>query len=228
VYVRADTRFLPAQGGGMHTHRHAVQGQFLQNGCALSAGAALTWVAALLGEADVGRLLDDLEAAGISPSETPVFTPYLAGERTPHDDPALTAAFSGLTLSTTRLHVVQAVLEGTAMALGDCHHALAAGGGPVDRIRLVGGGSRSRLWASLIASAIRHPLELSTTGAYGPALGAARLARAGLGGPLIASDTIDDIVEPRSELGEALRGKRPAFASHLSLREARGPAVSPA
>ena len=224
VYVRSDSRFLPAQGGGMHTHRHAVEGLFLQNGCILSAGAALNWVALLVGEADVGGgLLDDVEAAGISPSETPVFTPYLAGERTPHDNPALTAAFSGLTLSTTRLHLVQSVLEGTALALGDCHRALAVAGSAVDRVRLVGGGSRSRLWASLIASEIGTPLELSGTGAYGPALGAARLARAGLGGALIASDTVEDIVEPRPDLADALRSKRPAFASHLALRPAAGP-----
>ena len=31
VYVRTDARFLPAHGGGMHTHRHAVQDLFLQN-----------------------------------------------------------------------------------------------------------------------------------------------------------------------------------------------------
>jgi xylulokinase len=84
------------------------------------------------------------------------------------------------------------------------------------------------VWASLIASAIGYPLELSTTGAYGPALGAARLARAGLGGALIASDTIDDIVEPRSDMAEALGSKRPAFASHLALRSGPGPPVSPA
>jgi len=222
VYVRSDSRFLRALGGGMHTHRHAVEGLFLQNGCILSAGAALTWVALLVGEADVGGgILDEVEAAGISPSETPVFTPYLAGERTPHDNPALTAAFSGLTLSTTRLHLVQSVLEGTALALGDCHRALA--GSAVDRVRLVGGGSRSRLWASLIASELGTPLELPGTGAYGPALGAARLARAGLGGPLIASDMVEDIVEPRPDLADALRSKRPAFASHLALRPAAGP-----
>jgi sugar (pentulose or hexulose) kinase len=81
----------------MHTHRHAVEGLFLRNGCILSAGAALNWVASLVGHADVGGgLLNDVEAAGISPSDTPVFTPYLAGERTPHHNPALTAAFSGL------------------------------------------------------------------------------------------------------------------------------------
>lgn len=218
VYVRSDSRFLPAHGGGMHTHRHAVEGLFLQNGCTLSAGAALNWVAALVGERDLGVLLNELEAASIAATETPVFTPYLAGERTPHDDPGLTAAFSGLTLSTTRLHLVQSVLEGTAMALGDCHRALAAGDSTVDRIRLVGGGSRSRLWSSLIASAIGHPLELSRTGANGPALGAARLARAAMGGALVATDALDDIVEPRPDLAGALASKRQAFASHLALR----------
>jgi xylulokinase len=185
-------------------------------------------LAALVGAADVSTLLDEVEAAIVSPSETPVFTPYLSGERTPHDDPALTAAFSGLTLSTTRLHLVQSILEGTALALGDCHSALAGAHNAVDRVRLVGGGSRSRLWSSLIASEIGRPLELSGTGAYGPALGAARLARAGLNGPLIADDRVDDVVEPRSDLAAALRSKRPAFASHLALRRVGGADVSPA
>jgi xylulokinase len=78
----------------------------------------------------------------------------------------------------------------------------------------------------LIASEIGRPLEVSATGAYGPALGAARLARAALNGPLIADDRVDDVIEPRSDLADALRSKRPAFASHLALRRVRGADVS--
>ena len=125
VYFLANDRFVPARSGGMHTHRHAVPGLFCQNAVVLSAGAALAWVATLL-RSDVATLVAEVEAARLSPADTPVFTPYLAGERTPHDDPTLTAAFSGLSHDTGPLHLVQAVLEGVALALADGHDALIA------------------------------------------------------------------------------------------------------
>jgi len=218
VYLVANDRFLPALGGGMHTHRHAVNGLFVQNSCVLSAGAALAWAATLVGAADVAALLAEVEAAAIPIRETPVFTPYLAGERTPHNDPSLAACFSGLTLSTTRLHLVQAVLEGVALALGDCHQALLSTSAPIGAVTLVGGGARSGFWSRLIASAIGRPLKRSATAAVGPALGVARLARAGVGGPLIANgDGRADEIAPSREMTEQLARKRAAFEAHPGL-----------
>ncbi|WP_158266638.1 xylulokinase [Alsobacter soli] len=219
VYFLANDAFLPARGGGMHTHRHAVEGLFAQNGCILSAGAALEWVAQLVGAEDAGRLVAQVEAAGLPVTETPVFTPYLAGERTPHDDAGLTGAFSGLTARTTRLHLAQAVLEGVALALADCHAALASTGAAIHRASLVGGGAKSRLWSTLVASAVNMPLGRSNTAAVGPALGAARLARLGVGGPLLAeADHTEDWILPDGGIAEALAAKRARFARHLALR----------
>ncbi|RDJ22290.1 xylulokinase [Bosea caraganae] len=221
VYFLANDRFLPARGQGMHTHRHAVEGLFAQNGCILSAGAALSWVAGIVGASDIPKLIREVEAAGIPISETPVFTPYLTGERTPHDDAGLTGAFSGLSMATTRLHLVQAVLEGVALALGDCHRALLWTGAKTEQVALVGGGSHSPLWANLVASAIGMPLTRSQSAAVGPALGAARLARQGIGGPLLADagDAADDSeIQPIQAMAEALAAKRARFERHLALR----------
>jgi xylulokinase len=219
VCFLANDRFLPARDQGMHTHRHAVGGLFGQNGCVLSAGAALTWVASLVGAGDIPRLMREVEAAGLAIADTPVFTPYLAGERTPHDDAALTGAFSGLTMAMTPLHLVQAVLEGVALALADCHEALRGSGARIERLALVGGGARSRLWARLIASAIGMPLSVADDAAIGPALGAARLARLGVGGPLLADDAGADHVEivPAPALADALAEKRRRYERHLML-----------
>jgi xylulokinase len=221
VYFLANDHFLPARGQGMHTHRHAVDGLFAQNGCVLSAGAALNWVATLVGASDIPRLVGEVEAADIAIADAPVFTPYLAGERTPHDDAGLTGSFSGLTLATTPLHLVQAVLEGVAMALGDCHDALRSTGARIERLALVGGGSRSRLWASLVASAVGMKLSVSQSASVGPALGAARLARQGIGGPLLAQSDADHAsseILPVAAMTEALASKRARFARHLALR----------
>src|SRR4029077_19176191 len=135
------------------------------------AGDSLAWVAGLLGRSDVGRLVAETEAAELSPDATPVFTPYLSGERTPHDNPRLTATFSGLTHMTGPLHLVQAVLEGVALALADGHAALAADGARIERIALTGGGARSALWARLVAAAIGQPLHLAADQRSGPAIG---------------------------------------------------------
>jgi xylulokinase len=217
VYFLANDTFVPARSGGMHTHRHAVRGLFCQNAVVLSAGAAFTWVARLLG-ADVGALIAEVEATGLSPAETPVFTPYLAGERTPHDDPTLTAAFSGLGHDTGPLHLAQAVMEGVALALADGHDALTGSGARIDAVTLTGGGARSRLWTRLIAAAIGLPVSVQTDAATGPALGAARLARQGMGGPLIggaASPAARIDVEP--PLREQLLQKRILFRKHPDL-----------
>jgi xylulokinase len=181
----------------------------------------LNWVATLVGASDIPRLVGEVEAADIAIADAPVFAPYLAGERTPHDDAGLTGSFSGLTLATTPLHLVQAVLEGVAMALGDCHDALRSTGARIERLALVGGGSRSRLWASLVASAVGMKLSVSQSASVGPALGAARLARQGIGGPLLAQSDADHAsseILPVAAMTEALASKRARFARHLALR----------
>jgi xylulokinase len=217
VYFVANDRFVPAHGGGMHTHRHAVPGLFAQHAVTLSAGAALAWIAGLLGRRDIGGLIAEVEAACLPPDATPVFTPYLAGERTPHDNPLLTATFSGLTNMTGPLHLAQAVLEGVALALADGHAALTADGARIERIALTGGGARSALWARLVAAAIGQPLCLAADQRSGPAIGAARLARAAVGGPLIAeAGSAAPIVEVDPRLSEQLARKRALFHEHLS------------
>ncbi|MGE7472336.1 xylulokinase [Bosea sp. NPDC003192] len=218
VYFLANEDFRPARGQGMHTHRHAVKGLFAQNGCILSAGAALAWVAALVGASDIPTLIAEVEAAALPIAEAPVFTPYLSGERTPHDDAGISAAFSGLRMGMGRLHLVQAVLEGVALALADCHRALLSTGAAIDEVSLVGGGARSGLWSRLIASAIGLPLRRAEAAAVGPALGAARLARLGIGGPLIAAEAERASIPPDPAMTDALAAKRAAYERHLALR----------
>ncbi len=216
VYFLVNDVFAPARSGGMHTHRHAVPNLYCQNAVVLSAGAALAWVAALL-RADIDALMAEVDAAGLSPLETPVFTPYLSGERTPHDDPSLTAAFSGLTHTIGPLALVQSVLEGVALAIADGHDALLGSGARIADVTLTGGGARSRLWARLIAAAIGLPLRVQSDARSGPALGAARLARQGTGGPLIASRGTTGIVAVDSTLRGQLLAKRALFRKHLAL-----------
>ena len=212
VYFVANRRFAPSLDRGMHTHRHAVGDLYCQQAVVLSAAASLAWIAGIVGAHDVGELVAAVEQAGIDSAGTPLFTPYLGGERTPHDDSALTASFAGLSFATARLHLVQAVMEGVALALRDCQDALESAGAKPARLVLIGGGSRSRFWASLIASALDRTLSIPEGAASGPALGAARLARAAMGGPLIATRPRAIEIAPDPARRAALAAKRAAFA----------------
>jgi len=184
VYFVADDHFAPAHQKGMHTHRHAIPSLFARHGVVLSAASALTWIAGVVGAASVERFIADIESADLPPDEIPVFSPYLSGERTPHDDPLATATLSNLQSNTGALHIGRAVLEGVAFALADCQDALIEAGAPIARIALIGGGARSRLWAEIIATVLGRPLLLPYDAVFGPALGAARLARQSIGGDL--------------------------------------------
>jgi xylulokinase len=220
VYFVANDRFIPSLGSGMHTHRHAMPALYCQQGCILNAAGALAWIAGILGEPDVARLMAAVET-DCSVATTPIFTPYLSGERTPHDDAQLTAVFSGLTLSTQREDLVHAVLEGVALAFADCHRSLASTGVRIEEVALIGGGARSRRWSQLIASAIGLPLNVPSNAAVGPALGAARLARHALGLPLVANgDARAETVIPSDELAEALAAKRARYDSHRAISRA--------
>jgi xylulokinase len=218
VYFVANDRFVPALSGGMHTHRHAVPGLFAQHGVVLSAASALTWIAGLLGKTRIGQFIAEIESADLDPDHVPIFTPYLGGERTPYNDPHATGTFSNLRFATSPLHLGRAVLDGVALALADCHDALIADRAPIQDIALIGGGSRSLLWAEIIATVIGQPLRLPGNAALGPALGAARLARTATGGPLtLPKSEIGMLIAPRAEWRDAYLRKREGFRNQYLL-----------
>ena len=218
VYFVANDRFVPALSGGMHTHRHAVPELFAQHGVVLSAASALTWIARLLGKTRIDQFIAEIGSADLDPDQVPIFTPYLGGERTPHNDPHATGTFSKLRFTTSPLHLGRAVLDGVALALADCHDALLADQAPIQDVALIGGGSRSRFWAEIIATVIGQTLRLPGNAAFGPALGAARLARAAVGGPLILpKGESETVIAPRAEWRDAYLRKREVFRNQYLL-----------
>jgi xylulokinase len=82
-----------------------------------------------------------------------VLVPYLAGERTPNR-PSATGSLFGIRQDISRNELARAAYEGVVCGLLDGLDALIAAGAPVsrDRLVLVGGGSRSSAYRSLLAS----------------------------------------------------------------------------
>ena len=96
-----------------------------------------------------------------------------SGRRTPTRDAR--GAFCGLSVTHGRGALTRAVLEGVAFALRDCLDTVRdVGRRRQSRGRVSGGGSRSRLWLEIVASALEVPLEMMATD-QGSAFGAALL-----------------------------------------------------
>ena len=195
---------------GVHTFCHAIPGMWIQAGAILSAASCLAWISRLFGIAEA-ELLAPLGSRPQVPSPVS-FLPYLAGERTPHDDPVVRGMLDGLSHGTDREAIVQAVLEGVAFALADCRDVLADAGITVAEADAIGGGSRSRFWLSVLASVLNVPIHRFADGETGAAFGAARLGRLAVTG-----EAIDAVCTPprRIETFEPDRVLVDAYADRL-------------
>jgi xylulokinase len=215
VFFVANDSYRPNPEQGVHTFCHALPGQWHQMAVILSAAGCLRWVTQVTNAADEASLLQEIESADQKEfSRAPIFLPYLSGERTPHNDPNAKGVWFGLSHNTSRAALGYSVIEGVAFALLDGYRALQAAGTEVMSASLVGGGSKSRYWSSLLASALGIRLTRHSGGDLAAALGAARLAmlasapsldRATICGQPPMVDTIVpqndrmDVVQPRFE-----------------------------
>ncbi|SDX42855.1 xylulokinase [Albimonas donghaensis] len=174
VLFAATGRCLPAPDSAVHAFCHALPGMWCQMGVILSAASALDWFARIAGQ-PASALAAELDETAQAPGPV-AFLPYLAGERTPHNDAAVRGGFFGLSHAADRPMLTRAVMDGVAFCLRDCLDALRAAGQDVERATAVGGGSRSRVWLISVANALGVPIDIPASGEFGATLGAARLA----------------------------------------------------
>jgi xylulokinase len=159
----------------------------------LSAPGSLRWLRDVLGGG-----FDELvsEAERWPPgAEGLLFTPYLAGERTPHADPDARGAFAGLGLRHDRGALARAVLEGVAFGLRDSLELLRGLGVEPTVGRVSGGGARSELWLRIVASVLGVALE-RTAVEEGSAFGAALLGGVAAGVFGSAEEAVAACVRP--------------------------------
>lgn len=126
--------------------------------------------------------LTDL-AAGVAPGAGDVlFTPWLAGERSPVDDRDARGGFHNLSLRTTRADMVRAVLEGVAYNSRWLHEAVERfARRRLDPVRIIGGGAQSALWCQIHADVLGRTVERVVEPLNANLRGAALLAGVALG-----------------------------------------------
>jgi xylulokinase len=167
-----------------HTFCHVVPRVWYVMGVVLSAGGAFAWYRDQVGRdlVDTDRDARLVDEAAMVPAgaEGVTFLPYLQGERTPHRDASLRAAFLGLSLAHSRAHLTRAVLEGVCFALRDSLAILQELGLAPGHLLLTGGGARNPFIRRLQADIFGLPVT-TVNREEGPAYGAALLASVGVG-----------------------------------------------
>ena len=204
--------------GRLHTFCHAAPGRWHVMGVTNGAGLSLQYFRNLFGADGAGGKMSYDKLSEIAAEAQPgsgglLWAPYLFGERTPHLDAEARAAFVGITASTKYADFVRAVMEGVAFSLKDSFTLFAELGIPVERIRLGGGGARSKVWAQIQADVYGQAVELLEA-EEGGAFGAALLAGVGVG----AWDSVEsacaetvrvaEVVEPKNETAMAAAYER--------------------
>lgn len=175
VFVASDTFKVKYGKDILHSFCDST-GKYHMMGVTLSAaGSNKWWMEEILNSKDNKHEQKDIFNLG---KNKVFFLPYLSGERSPHNDPKAKGAFIGLSMTTKRCDMTQAVLEGVAFSLRDSLETVRSLGIDVNTIRIIGGGAKSILWRKIIANIFNTRVEIINS-EEGPAFGAAILAAVG-------------------------------------------------
>lgn len=206
VYFVANESYLPNADGAVHTFCHCIANTWHQMSVILSAASCLSWVTKITGAVDEQSLLAEIALEDFTKPCAVTFLPYLSGERTPHNNPKAQGVFFGLGHNTSRAVLGRAVLEGVAFAFADGQQVLLDTGTKIEQVSVIGGGARSGLWGTILASVLNRSLIYREGSEVGPAFGAARLARMAVTSELAATaclpGKIKHVIEADSVMAE--------------------------
>lgn len=169
---------------------HALHGywQFegLQNGAAgvfrwfRDEVAALEKAQAEKDRTDVFIKLDGMIKEVSAGSNGLLCMPYWAAAASPRWNIDARGMFVGLTFSHTRAHMARSCLEGIALEQRDIISSIKGNGIKVDKIRIIGGATKSEIWNQIQADVYNTPTETLKVKDAG-SLGAAMCGAVGVG-----------------------------------------------
>ncbi len=134
------------------TWAHGIPKKWVLLGVMQTAGASLRWFRDAFSCKDDSYTRYSELAKGVPPgSEGLIFLPFLMGERSPYWDPEAKGIFYGITYKHKKAHFIRAIMEGVGFGLKTILDVTKELGIEVERLRILGGGSVSRIWREIIA-----------------------------------------------------------------------------
>ncbi|EOT41759.1 xylulokinase [Enterococcus columbae] len=177
--------------GKLHFFNHVIEDKYYSMGVTLAAGNSLSWFKETFAK---GISFEDMlkDVYQIAPgSDGLMFTPYIAGERTPHIDSQVRGSFIGIDTKHTFNHFARAVMEGITFSLKDSQMIMEqAKQKKFKKLISVGGGAKNPDWMQMQADIFdAEMIRLSVE--QGPGLGACMIAAMGLGW----FETVEDLIK---------------------------------
>jgi sugar (pentulose or hexulose) kinase len=176
-------------GDQMPCHYHGIPGLYMLH-TFTSGGIVMRWFRDEFSpmEMQVGKSsgmdaydLMGLEAAKVAAGcEGLVMLPHLQGAMAPEANSKASGVFYGFTLRHGRNHFTRAIMESVGFIVRRNIEVIEGLGVPVNEIRALGGGARSRIWKQMEADIVGRPV-LTTTNEEAATLGAAILAGKAVG-----------------------------------------------
>lgn len=180
---------LTNMGDAIPRSRHRLLGTVLYQeggrrryaleGAVFVAGSLIKWLRDQLGVIETAADTDAI-ARSVPDNGGVYMLPALTGLGAPHWRPEARGAITGLSLGTTRAHIVRAAMESLSHQSHDLMSAFAADGAPWNLLRIDGGMSANDWLAQDLADMldlpVERPADVETT-----AMGAAMLAGVGAG-----------------------------------------------
>jgi xylulokinase len=169
---------------------HAIQGKWQLEGLQAGAAGVFRWfrdeVATLEKETAGKQGKDPYEIINDLIEKTPpgakglVFLPYFAASTAPRWNAKARGTITGLTFAHDRGCLARSFIEGITLEMKDIIKSMLASGIKVDRVRIMGGATKSQLWNQIQADMYNRKVEtLKVTDAA--LLGAAVFAATGSG-----------------------------------------------
>ncbi|HEY5111444.1 MAG TPA: FGGY-family carbohydrate kinase [Acidimicrobiales bacterium] len=170
---------------------------------------ALEWLQGVL--AGTGAPMNFAEMTSLAATSPPganrvLFTPWLAGERSPVDNRRIRAGFTNLSITSSTPDLIRAVMEGVATnSAWLLKYVEKFAGRELSPIRLLGGGAQSALWCQMYADVlgrdviqVDQPLLVQMRGAAllaSVALGVRRFNEVGVNAPGVTFHPTSGVAE---------------------------------
>ena len=147
------------------SYGHPVKPYWNLSGIISTTGRAFEWAMCLLGLKSHDEFFA-LAESGRECGKSPVFLPYLAGERAPVWNPQALAVMRNLSLSTGRAEFARAILEGCCFAIQDVILVMEEAGAEISELRVAGSAAGinilNRIKADISGREILIPVQKET------------------------------------------------------------------
>ena len=198
--------------------------RYAREGNVLASGAALDWLARVLGAPPglAGAAFLSTLAAEVADSAGAALVPAFSGLGAPYWDRDATGLVTGLTAGTTREHLARAALEAVAHQVADVIEAMEADGAVrVQQVHADGGATASGLLMQVQADLLGRPVHVAQA-PEASALGAALLGLGVAPGRQPSRSATPTVHRPRLSAAERLTA-RTGWAA--AVRRSRGTPV---